>query len=726
MASEPNGSTTPPANGARSPLDPVKALAQPLGEEEGMPEFDFPGEQPAEAIPIAIPLDEDVPVALPADAEPAEPPPAPIVVNCTVCGAVRHKGDACCGDCGFFYNDPYPEGAAAVAAAAAAPPPAMNSAPVRVKERYELIEMLGERLGVERYKARDLGLSGSDNVPVILLKQAAPSAVAPPTVEISASELSGESDDEIMPSFDFPPMGGAGPATEVIPNQPSFPNIDWERSLLDSVEHPGLPIVLDTFFEGDYQYVVEELPQGQTLWDAWDDPDASNQQRFGYLVKLAEVLQTLHKLGAMIEGIRPDIVVVDAKGQARITDLSDLLPLPCPADAPIRGRMYTAPELMSSPATADARADLYSFGALILALNLGHELTERQFLKPGHPKPIFNDYPDMHPALGRLMMKTFCRQVEGRFPSDEAVKTDPTGFDELIKTLKTCGRIMDACRLEVAAWTTTGMVRTGNEDAFAFLHSCESRQDDFADATLILLADGMGGYEAGEVAAAMAIAQLRKNLIALKPFSAVAGASGFATEHPAGENNMPPPLDVEEAKRMIKAAMKDANKHVFTMSRTPGGPGRRGMGCTAEVVYVDGRNVVVGHVGDSRTYVLSERNLIQVTRDQTLVNRLVELGTLSAEEAEHHPRRNELQQAIGGQPDVEPGIYHAVIKPGDFVIVCSDGLSNHVKDAMLRQFLVGRDGDDSLSAERCARRLVNLVNIEGATDNATVVVVRAT
>src|SRR5262249_61654594 len=88
-------------------------------------------------------------------------------------------------------------------------------------------------------------------------------------------------------------------------------------------------------------------------------------------------------------------------------------------------------------------------------------------------------------------------------------------------------------------------------------------------------------------------------------------------------------------------------RHVFPASRS--GAGRRGMGCTAEAVYVDGYNVVVGHVGDSRTYHLHEGRLIQLTRDQTLVNRLVELGTLSAEEAETHPRRNELQQAIGGQ-----------------------------------------------------------------------------
>jgi protein phosphatase len=174
-------------------------------------------------------------------------------------------------------------------------------------------------------------------------------------------------------------------------------------------------------------------------------------------------------------------------------------------------------------------------------------------------------------------------------------------------------------------------------------------------------------------------------------------------------------------KATLKAALKEANKQVFQASRVPGSK-RRGMGCTAEAVYVDGRNVVVGHVGDSRTYHLHEGRMVQLTRDQTLVNRLVELGTLTAEEAETHPRRNELQQAVGGQPDVEPGVYHGVLKPGDWVVVCSDGLTNHVSASELQQMLQS----EALSAEMAARRLVNLTLIEGATDNCTVVVIRAT
>ena len=106
------------------------------------------------------------------------------------------------------------------------------------------------------------------------------------------------------------------------------------------------------------------------------------------------------------------------------------------------------------------------------------------------------------------------------------------------------------------------MVRTGNEDAFSVLYSAESRQDDVAECALLLLADGMGGYEAGEVAASMALATLRKNLTTLKPFAAMAGGTGFAHDLPQADGNPPRAVDVEEMKGFIKAALKDANTEV--------------------------------------------------------------------------------------------------------------------------------------------------------------------
>ena len=146
------------------------------------------------------------------------------------------------------------------------------------------------------------------------------------------------------------------------------------------------------------------------------------------------------------------------------------------------------------------------------------------------------------------------------------------------------------------------------------------------------------------------------------------------------------------------------------------------MGCTAEVVYLNGRQLVAGHVGDSRLYHFQNGRLQQLTRDQTLVNHLMEMGTLTAEEASRHPRRSELQQAIGGSESLDPEICHATLKAGDWIVVCSDGLSNHVKADEFQEMLQS----EATSAEMAARRLVNFALLRGATDNATVVVIRAT
>jgi protein phosphatase len=220
----------------------------------------------------------------------------------------------------------------------------------------------------------------------------------------------------------------------------------------------------------------------------------------------------------------------------------------------------------------------------------------------------------------------------------------------------------------------------------------------------------MGGYEAGEVAAAMAIDSVRGQLLKDPRFASLTGDSAGITAD----------FDTTACLDVLNKALREANNQIYMAARAPG-QGKRGMGCTAEIVYIDGRRMAVCHVGDSRTYHYSSGRLIQLTRDQTLVNRLVELGHLTPEEAESHPRKNELQQALGGQPFVDPGTYLAEVKPGDWVIVCSDGLSNHVDPETLTEMIQRAD-----SAEMCARRLVNLANLRGGMDNCTVIAVRVT
>src|SRR5262245_40186021 len=477
MASDPSA-PNPQPGGLQSMLDRLKGLNRSMSgdepEEEILPTFDMPipaaaapmpvEPMPVEPMPVAVPVEplpEVAPEAAPVTAEilpPAqEPAPqaeaaSPPLARCPVCDSRRLPGYATCADCGFHFPGEIPRAASRAQARTA----------VCIKQRYELGELLVERGTVSRFRGRDLGLSGVDNVPVLIVRQPVPAPRSAPS-----GVAANPDEDEVIPRFDDP----SAPPTEVLPQQPVWPGVGWESSLLDVLGHPGLPGIFDVFTEDGFDYLVEELPAGRLLWDAWDDPTSTYADRFGWLAQVAEAMQALHSGGAMLEAIRPDIIVVSDQGRARITDLSDLLPLPLPADPPLRAGLYTAPELLTVPETADALANLYSFGAMLYALHVGRELSEREFLSPGSPKPIFNDYPDLHPVLGRLLMKTFNRQVEARFPTDEAVKDDPTGFTELVRTLRICARTVDNVRLEIAAWTTTGMVRTGDEDAFAFLQS---------------------------------------------------------------------------------------------------------------------------------------------------------------------------------------------------------------------------------------------------------------
>jgi protein phosphatase len=664
---------------------------------------------PPNGNPAAPPAPPAPAVAAAVAGAPAQAAPAARAAAepCPICGSLRKDGHEYCDDCGYMFGPP---GAAAAAGPAAAP--AAGPAPPpegRLKDRYEVLGLISERAGISRFEGRDT--AGGQAVPVVVVRARAPEMVQPEPVEVESEDADDATEvmsaDEIMPTFE-----DAAPAVAAVAvaGAAAWPSLAWERALLDP-GHPALPRVLDSFTEGDFEYLVEELPRGRVLWDAWDEAEDAFA-RYALLKQVAEGLDHLHKGSAVMEGLRPDDVVVDESGQARLANLSGLLPFPVPPGTPVRDNLYTAPELVMNPQQADARADLYSIGAMLYSLEyLHHSLEEKDFERPFSPHQITDRYPDAHPGLCRLINKTFCRDLNTRFPTDEAGKQDATGFSELVRTLEVCQRTFDNPRMDVAAWTTTGMVRTGNEDAFAFLHAVQATQDDLGEYALILLCDGMGGYEAGEVAAAMAIAAMRKFLLEQPIFAALAG------------KDPPPPgtFTVEACRKALVDSLLFANKEVFTASRAPGTK-RRGMGCTAEAVYVDQRNVVVGHVGDSRTYHLSGGRLVQLTRDQTLVNRLVELGQLTAEEAEDHPRKNELQQAIGGQPTVEPGVYQGKLKRGDWVLVCSDGLTNHVPTADIEKMLLRETAG---SAEEAARRFLNLVNLRGATDNATVVVIRA-
>jgi PPM family protein phosphatase len=259
------------------------------------------------------------------------------------------------------------------------------------------------------------------------------------------------------------------------------------------------------------------------------------------------------------------------------------------------------------------------------------------------------------------------------------------------------------CRLDVGSATSCGRVRTRNEDSHLVVQVTSANLDQRRDVVLVVVADGMGGYDAGDKAAGLTIRAAGGPLLGqLIPALAVQG------------QEKPAPTLAEN----MRTVMKLANKLVHEKAQTD--PACKGMGATAVAVLVWEGQVLISHVGDTRVYHHSAGRVRQVTRDQTLVARMVEMGKLTPEEALTHPNRNEVTQAIGRSADIQPAGYELQVAPGDWLIVACDGLHAHVEEPLL----AGTLHNAPPSAAAMADRLVELANQGGGSDNCTVVAIR--
>jgi len=225
-----------------------------------------------------------------------------------------------------------------------------------------------------------------------------------------------------------------------------------------------------------------------------------------------------------------------------------------------------------------------------------------------------------------------------------------------------------------------GRRRESNEDAFLV----DARSD------LYIIADGMGGYAAGEVASRIAVDSLKEVL------------SG--------------PHDGKAAVR-LQDAVQEANARICDSQAQAD---QRQMGTTLVAMVVENERAIIGHVGDSRAYLLREGALRRLTSDHSWVNEQVKLGLLSDDEAQRHPMRNIVTRALGSRPDVVVDLVTAGVLPGDVFALCSDGLNTMLSDDEIREILESHRDDP----EAASTALVHAANLRGGEDNVTVVVIR--
>ena len=234
--------------------------------------------------------------------------------------------------------------------------------------------------------------------------------------------------------------------------------------------------------------------------------------------------------------------------------------------------------------------------------------------------------------------------------------------------------------MESFGWSETGKLREQNEDAIY----CDDQTG------VYIVADGMGGHQAGEVASREAIRT-------------------FLAAYEEGKK--------EEVTDRIISSMAKANEAVFQESLQE--ETRQGMGTTFTCAVVQGNRAVFGHVGDSRAYLYRKGTLRQITRDHSYVMEMVKQGKLTLEEAAVHPQRNVITRAIGTKEPMGSDLYMEEIKSGDRILLCSDGLTSMVDDAAIATIL-----EEEQPVEQSARALAKTANENGGKDNISVILIQ--
>lgn len=251
-------------------------------------------------------------------------------------------------------------------------------------------------------------------------------------------------------------------------------------------------------------------------------------------------------------------------------------------------------------------------------------------------------------------------------------------------------------RLDIAARSDIGRRKRENEDSFGVFRDDHPGLNLFRDGALLAVADGLGGHMGGEIASKLAVSILKDVLKEQPPPAAQDGGDGHL---------------IETLCRFIQLA----NVSVFKTNQDLN-PSGKPMGTTLAACLVSPKKAYICNVGDSRVYHLRDGEIISRTEDHSWVDEQVRAGLMSKSEAEADVRKNVVTRSVGTRPDVEIDSYIWHIVPGDWLLVCSDGLVNMVKDPeILAEF------KKSGSAAEIAARLVNMANENGGKDNITVI-----
>lgn len=531
-----------------------------------------------------------------------------------------------------------------------------------IRARYAIQKFLETKRGANLYRAFD----SATNLSVIIKeKPRLQDGDAPPhSVNLPV-------DQEWAPALDQNPWRG-------------------EFTILRSVSYPTVVKAIDTFAEGDSCYLVVEQLEGSDLAYFMTRHPVTPQQSLDWLVQLCQSLSQLHRRGIVHLDLQPRYIVVGPDMQrVRLTGFDRARQLPIQKGFSEYTPGYSPPEQYGHDQTApDQRADIYALGIIWLSLLTGLKPVEHQQRHPRSPfifPPAAELRPAIHPQINHLIACMTDPNAERRFRSIDDVK-------------RAVLDILAHSPLLAGYSTHVGRVREANEDSYLVQAVVSHTQSQSGQMGIFIVADGMGGVQAGEQASALAVKQTAKVI----------------TEQLNHWNIDQADIDLAV---LLRDAIKSANLLIHETARQQ--VALAGMGTTITAAVVRENFVHIGHVGDSRAYLVNQQAIEKITRDHSLVGRLLEIGQITPEEAAVYPQRNLIYRSLGTYPEVEVDFYQRPLRPGDSILLCSDGLTNHLEDREIAE-IVRAHVDPQIACQE----LINLTNARGGEDNITVLIIR--
>jgi len=447
-----------------------------------------------------------------------------------------------------------------------------------------------------------------------------------------------------------------------------------------TLKYPAFQCALEGFADNGRVYLVYADEKLSPLSRRAGGIKMHESEALNVAIQLCQAIAFLNKRALRLNDICPDSLAYDGGGRLKIISLDYVSNDNELQSEPILNDGYTAPEIYRGKAV-DKRADVFSAGALLYACLTGDRIASESWREePG----AVRFYPPhvVAPGLERTLRRALAFQSAERWANAEALKAE---------LLKQTGVL----KLRSGALTDVGMVRELNEDSFMVVEYERDSQLEPAQHLLYVVSDGMGGAAAGEVASAIAVG-------AIRDFVEKALSANPAKTSPS----------------LIAEAVEEANRQIQEYQVTH--PETRGMGATAVAALITPPEASIAWVGDSRIYLCDVTSLRQLTKDHSLVQRLVEIGQITLEQARHHEHKNVITRSLGARQSGPAGAESQSLrlKRGDRLLLCSDGLMAHVDDPHIEQIL--RRHSEPLDA---ARELVVAANAGGGSDNTTVIVV---